>query len=121
MFRRLRRRSGNRKQRVGSTSAPGSGLQVCAECRADYVHPIEWHEADDAHWWVLLRCGECSALREVTIPDDVATRYSKDLDSAQREIDVEVMRLDRERMAGETEIFVAALQRDLIDAGDFVR
>jgi len=121
MFKRLRRRSDNRTQRSGSTSVPGSGLQVCAECCADYVHPVEWHEADDAHWWMLLRCGACRAEREVTIPDDVATRYSKDLDSAQREIDRELMRLDRERMAGETEIFVEALQRDLIDAGDFVR
>ncbi len=120
MFKRLRRRSENRTQRTGSTPVPGSGLQVCAECRADYVHPVEWHEAGDAHWWMLLRCGACTAERAVTVPDEVAKRYGEDLDSARREIDREWTRLDRERMAGETEIFAAALQRDLIVAGDFV-
>jgi len=120
MFKRLRRRGENQKQRSGSTSVPGSGLQVCSECRADYVYPLEWREADGARWWMLLRCGECSTQREVTVPDDVATRYGKHLDGALREIDREWMRLDRERMAGEAEIFVAALHRDLIDAGDFV-
>jgi hypothetical protein len=120
MFKRLRRWSRQRKQHFGTASAPGSGLQVCAACHADYVHPVEWHEAGDEHWWMLLRCGECRAEREVTVPDDVATRYNADLDSSMRAIDREVRRLDRERMAGETEIFVAALHHDLIDAGDFV-
>ena len=119
MFKRVRRRSGHRKDRAGTASAPGSGLQVCPDCHADYVHPVEWHEAGDEHWWMLLRCGECGAECEVTVPDDVATRYGEDLDSAQREIRREATRLDRERMAGETEIFVAALNHDFISAGDF--
>ena len=119
MFKRLRRRSGHRKHRAGIASAPGSGLQVCADCHADYVHPVEWNEDGDEHWWMRLRCGECRAEREVTVPDDVATQYGEDLDSALREIGREATRLDRERMAGETEIFVAALYHDLIMARDF--
>ena len=119
MFKRVRRRSEHRKDPAGRTSAPGSGLQVCADCHADYVHPVEWHEAGDEHWWMLLRCGECRAEREVTVPDDVATRYGEDLDAAVREIGREARRLDRERMTRETEILVAALNHDLIRAGDF--
>ena len=121
MFKRLRRRSADRKRRISRTSTPGSGLQVCRDCHADYVCPIEWHEAGDRHWWMLLRCGECSTEREVVVPDDVATRYGSDLDAAQCAIAREVTRLDRERMADETETFVLALHRDLIDAADFVR
>ena len=70
---------------------------------------------------LLLRCGACADEREVTVGDDVAKRYGEDLDASQREIERAVERLDRERMAGETEIFAQALERDLIDAGDFAR
>jgi hypothetical protein len=85
------------------------------------VYPVQWWEAGDEHWWMLLRCGVCEEEREVTVGDDVAKRYDADLDAAKREIDDAVRRLDHERMAGEMEIFVEALERDLIDAGDFVR
>ena len=121
MFKRLRRRRSEKQPGRATVSLPGTGLQVCAECYADYVHPVDWHEADDEHWWLLLRCGECNAQREVTVADDVATRYSEDLAAAERDIDRAAVRLDCERMACETEIFVAALERDLIDAGDFTR
>jgi hypothetical protein len=121
MFNRLRRRKTASRTTHGSTSTPGTGLQVCTHCHADFVHPMEWREADDEHWWLLLRCGECGAERELTVGDDIAKRYGEDLDAAQREIDQVVQRLDCERMAAETEIFVKALERDLIDAGDFFR
>jgi hypothetical protein len=121
MFNRLRRRIPPPAPTSVSASVPGTGLQVCARCRADYVHPLEWHETDAEHWWILLRCGECHAEREVTIGDDVVKRYGEDLDAAQREIDRVASRLGRERMAREIEIFVAALELDLIDANDFAR
>jgi hypothetical protein len=121
MFEHLRRRRAAPRQSPGTTSVPGSGLQVCSSCHADYVHPVDWCEADDEHWWMLLRCGECAAERDVTIGDEVAKRYGQDLDAAQREIDRAVQCLDLERLAAETEIFAQALERDLIDAGDFER
>jgi hypothetical protein len=122
MFERLRRRRVAPTQPPSSTTPlPGSGLQICPRCHAGFVHPVDWCEADDEHWWMLLRCGECTAEREVTIGDDIAKRYGEDLDVAQREIDRAAQRLDLDRMAAETEIFVQALERDLVDAGDFVR
>ena len=119
MFERLRRRRAARRHARSRTSSPGSGLQVCAHCHADYVHPVEWHEAGDAHWWMLLRCGECHTEREVTVGDGVATLFSADLDAAQREIDRAARSRDDERMADEVEVFAQALQLDLIDAVDF--
>jgi hypothetical protein len=119
MFIRPRRRNAPSRRAHGATSVPRGGLQVCTQCHADYVHPADWREADDTHWWMLLRCGECGARREVTVTDDVATRYGEDLDARQREIDRAVRRLDCERMAEQVEIFAAALERDLVDAGDF--
>ena len=121
MFKRLRRRRAAHRRFPGSTPLPGSGLQVCPLCHASFVHPVDWCEADGEHWWMLLRCGECAAECEVTIADDVAKRYGDELDAAEREIDLAARRLDHERMAAETEIFAQALERDLVDAGDFVR
>ena len=119
MFKRLRRLGRARSQMRGSTSSPGTGLQVCAGCHADYVHPVAWHESDEQHWWMLLRCGACGSERDVTVADDVAKRFGEDLDAAERQIARAVRELDGERMAEEVETFAMALHRDLIDASDF--
>jgi hypothetical protein len=121
MFKRLRNHRAARSEARGTTSSPGTGLQVCFHCHSDHVHPVEWHVADDTHWWMLLRCGECHREHEVTVGDDVATRFNADLDAALEEIDRAARSLDEERMADEIEIFAQALARDLIDAGDFTR
>jgi hypothetical protein len=119
MFKRLHRQGTARRPARGSTSLPGSGMQVCVACRADYVHPVQWDPVDDDRWWMLLRCGECHATREVTVPDDLAKRFGDDLDAALEVIGQAARELDGERMAGEVEAFAQALERDLIDAGDF--
>jgi hypothetical protein len=115
MFKRLRRRHDARH----SASSGRTRLEVCTSCRSEYVHPVEWSESGDEHWWMLLRCGECHREHEVTVGDGVATRFNTDLDAAQREIGRAARSLDEERMADEIEVFAQALQRDLIDAVDF--
>jgi len=117
MFKLPRRRGGGRR----SARPDPSRLEVCTSCESDYVHPVEWQERGDEHWWMLLRCGECRAEREVTVGDRVAQRFDHDLDAAQEEITRAVARLDAERMAKEVEVFAAALDRDLISAADFHR
>src|SRR4051812_48522546 len=117
MFKRLRRRHDARH----SAASGRTRLEVCTICRSAYVHPVEWSESGDEHWWMLLRCGECRVEREVTVANAIAQRFSDSLDTAEREIGRTVARLDAERMAGEVEVFAAALARDLIDPGDFCR
>ena len=90
-------------------------------CHADLVHPAEWHESGDEHWWMLLRCGACGTAREVVVTNEVAERYGRDLDAAQAEMARAAHALDVERMAAEAETFAEALERDLIDADDFAR
>jgi len=119
MFNWLRR--ARRREIRGSTSLPGSGLHVCDECHGDFVHPVEWCEADAEHWWMRLRCGACFREREITVPDEVAQRFGRDLDAAEEEIGRAAEALDHERMEREVEAFAAALERDLIDADDFAR
>jgi len=116
MFKRPRRRHGRHAARPDPTR-----LDVCTSCDADYVHPVEWHESDDEHWWMLLRCGECWAEREVNVGDGIAKRFDISLNAAEEEIKRAVARLDAERMATEVEVFTAALERDLIGPVDFRR
>ena len=117
MFKGLRRRHDARH----SARSERNSLEVCARCDSDFVHPVEWSESGGEHWWMLLRCGECWAEREVKVANRVAERFGADLDAAEREIERAVARSDAERMAGEVEVFAAALERDLIDPADFCR
>jgi hypothetical protein len=100
--------------------APGSGLHQCAVCRAECVVPVWWESlADEQGWHMLLRCGACATFRDVSVPNEVAQAYERDLRRGTAEIRDAVERMDRERMALETDAFITALRRDLIDAGDF--
>jgi hypothetical protein len=96
-------------------------LADCTACGANFVHPVEWRPHDGEHWWMLLRCGACGASREETVPDDVADRYDRELDSAEAVMRREADLLRREQLAEEADTFATALELDLIDAEDFAR
>ena len=85
------------------------------------MNPVDWHESDETHWWVRLRCGECAWSRAALITDAEAKQLERDLEPGLREIAKVAAKLDRERMLWETEVFVAALRRDLIGPADFTR
>jgi hypothetical protein len=96
-----------------------AGLETCPLCGRDFVNPVAWEPADDRHWWMLLRCGECDAWQEVTVPDSVAQRFDAELDRRADVLARTLARLDRQRMAADVETMIAALRRGLIDAADF--
>ena len=101
------------------TSPPGSGLHQCQLCHDDYVVPVWWEETDDEHWHMLLRCAQCETYRDVTVGNDVAAAYERDLQRGMAEIAATLERSDREQMLAELPVLIAALERDLIDAADF--
>jgi hypothetical protein len=101
------------------TPSPGSGLHLCRVCHDDYVVPVWWDEVDDERWHMLLRCAQCETYRDVVVAEDVAKAYERDLQRGMAEISAALDRSDRARMAAELQVFVAALERDLIDAADF--
>jgi hypothetical protein len=105
---------------VGRNRAHGR-LISCAICGSSLVNPVAWHEHDETRWWVLLRCGECAWSREVIITDAEANQLERDLEPGRREIAKAAATLDRERMLWESDVFVAALRRDLIGPADFIR
>ena len=70
-------------------------------------------------WHLLLRCGQCETYRDVVADDDTANAYERELGRGGAQIRRAVAELDGERMAAQVAAFIVALQRDLIDAGDF--
>jgi hypothetical protein len=100
---------------------PGSGLHQCPLCHDDSVVPVVAEALDLGRWDLRLRCGHCETFRDVIVSDDVAKRYDLDLARGMGEIAAALRREDRDRMAAEAQVFIAALERDLIDAGDFRR
>jgi hypothetical protein len=101
------------------TPPPGSGLHQCRLCHDDFVVPVSWEETDDQHWHLLLRCAQCETYRDVTVGNDVAEAYDRDLQRSAAEITAALERSDRARMLAELPVLIAALERDLIDAADF--
>ena len=102
-----------------SSPPPGSGLHQCRVCHDDYVIPVWWEEAGEDCWHMLLRCAQCDTYCDIVVGNDVAKRYELDLQRGMDEIAAAVDRTDRERMAAEVDVLIAALEHDLIDAGDF--
>jgi hypothetical protein len=55
----------------------------------------------------------------VIVSDDVLGRFDADVERGRAAIATDRAALDRERMVRQVDAFTAALQRDLIDPGDF--
>ena len=95
------------------------GLHVCSCCRSDFVVPVDWEEADDTHWWIRLRCGECEHVREVTVEDEVAQRFDRALEASMVALRAAVASIDRKTMEHDLDTLIGALAYDLINASDF--
>jgi hypothetical protein len=94
---------------------------ACPACRSDAVAVVTLHEHGRDHWWLQLRCGECGAWRVTVLDEQGADRFQRDYEAHITQIEKDAERLDRERMEVEADVFAQALERDLIDAGDFAR
>jgi hypothetical protein len=82
---------------------------------------MEWETADDDHWLIQLRCGECGEWREVLATNDEASAFDVLLDRQCAEIARALRVIELEEMRAGLDAFVGALDRDLIDASDFAR
>jgi len=100
---------------------PPTGLCVCPLCRSDCVVPVDHLAADEEHWWMRLRCGACGAGREMTVTNEDAQRYDRDLARGMAAIERTVKRLDRDSAKRELRTLISAFRHDLIDASDFAR
>jgi hypothetical protein len=85
------------------------------------VNPAHAEPLDEERWTMLLRCGACGTTVLRVVSNQDAARYDHDLDRGCSAIESALERVERARMTEWTEAFVTALERDLIDAGDFTR
>jgi hypothetical protein len=92
---------------------------LCLECGSDKACPLEWAEAGEHHWWLLIRCGDCGAWMQATIGNARAAALDVELDRQQAQIADALAALEAERMAAEGDALATALELDLVTADDF--
>jgi hypothetical protein len=96
-----------------------SGLEVCLNCKRDFVSMVRCAKAGEGSWWVLLRCGDCGTWHETFARDDEVAALERATAQVHRTLADELRCLDLERMGAEVEAFSQALELDLINADDF--
>jgi hypothetical protein len=106
----------DRRQTDSSTTEP---LYICFYCASEFVHPIDWAEAGESQWRILLRCPECEATREGVFEQSAVECLDDELDRATGALLSDLQRVTHANMAEEIELFVRALDVDLIVPSDF--
>ena len=96
-----------------------AGLHVCPECDSHLVQPLDWHEAPQGFWELILHCPNCDRLEEGVFDQDQVDALEERLDEGLTEMLSDLRRLTQSNMAGEIDRFTAALQCDLVLPEDF--
>lgn len=94
-------------------------LHVCPECDSQMCQPIDWHERDRHHWWVLIRCPECWFERSGIVGQRIVEDFDNELDRASAALVTDLVRLTKSNMIDEGRILSVALAEDGIVADDF--
>ncbi len=94
-------------------------LHVCFYCSGELVYPIDWSEAGASRWRILLRCPECEATREGIFDQPAVEGLDDELDRATGALLNDLQRVTHANMAEEIDLFVRALEADLIVPSDF--
>jgi hypothetical protein len=94
-------------------------LHVCFYCAGELVHPVDWAEAGPEQWRILLRCPDCEATREGVFEQTAVESLDDELDRAAGALLSDLQRVTHANMAEEIELFIRALDADLILPCDF--
>ncbi len=94
-------------------------LHVCFYCAGELVHPVDWSEAGPSRWRILLRCPECEATREGVFEQTAVECLDEELDRAAGSLLSDLQRVTHANMAEEIDLFIRALDADLIQPCDF--
>ena len=95
------------------------GLNVCPECSSDLVQPIEWSEAPDDAWNLVLSCPNCDWYTEGLYTQDQVRELEDRLDEGLADMLRDLQRLTQANMADQIDRFVTALYADQILPEDF--
>jgi hypothetical protein len=94
-------------------------LQMCPECDRNLVYPVEWEEASETHWEVLLRCPNCEWTEVGQFDHATVDQFDEQLDLGTEVVLNDLKRLERANMEDEIERFAHALQSDALLPEDF--
>jgi hypothetical protein len=94
-------------------------LHICFYCAGELVHPVDWAEAGQGQWRILLRCPECEATREGIFEQAIVESLDDELDRAAEALLSDLQRVTHANMAEEIDLFTRALDADLILPCDF--
>jgi predicted RNA-binding Zn-ribbon protein involved in translation (DUF1610 family) len=104
----------------GTNKTADHSLHLCPECGSSLVQPTCWEqESDRSYWRVWRRCPECEWRGEGLHDEITIDAYDEHLDHGSHELAEELRTLQHSNMRELADVFIAALQRDLIGADDF--
>jgi hypothetical protein len=98
---------------------PHQDLSACGDCDSRLVYPIEWEEAGQENWAVLLHCPNCDGYRDGVFNQETVESFDEQLDRGADALAQDYRRLVRANMADEVERFARALEVDAILPEDF--
>jgi hypothetical protein len=95
-------------------------LHVCPDCTSELVQPVAWEQTSKATEWKLWRrCPECEWLGDGVHHETEIDEFDEQLDFGTRELAEELRALEQSNMEQAAQVFMAALQNDLILPEDF--
>lgn len=94
-------------------------LTICTRCSRDFVQPVDWFEADDGHWHIRLRCGNCGHIQSGMFDQRTADLFDTKLDAAADVLARSLKRMELQNLEREADRFAAALAADAIWPEDF--
>lgn len=94
-------------------------LTVCTRCAWNYVQPVDWFEADDGHWHVRLRCGNCGHIESGLFEQKTVDVFDTKLDALADVLERSLKRMELRNLESEADRFAAALAAGAILPEDF--
>jgi hypothetical protein len=94
-------------------------LHVCPDCRSQLVQPVDWSEAPNGLWELLLQCPNCFWADEGLFSQEQVDTLEEQLDAGLTDMLCDLRRLTQANMSEEIDRFAAALAADLVLPEDF--
>ncbi|MGN6167121.1 MAG: HNH endonuclease signature motif containing protein [Solirubrobacteraceae bacterium] len=105
--------------RFNDTTHVDRGLHVCPDCSSGLVQPVDWSEAPDDCWNLVLSCPNCDWYTEGLYNADQVRELEDRLDEGLADMLRDLQRLTQANMADQIDRFVNALNADQILPEDF--
>jgi len=105
--------------RWGDQNHTTRGLHMCPDCNSELVQPIDWSEAADECWNLVLNCPNCDWYTEGLYTQDQVRELEDRLDEGLADMLRDLQRLTQANMADQIDRFISALNADQILPEDF--